>query len=170
MTKYCPRTGVPLREFTFDGVTLDFSDGCGGVFFDRFEIAPFEGSTSSGGTLAEMMASHHDLSLDYRKRITCPNDPDVVMQRRFYSPKRGVQLDECPKCGGLWLDGDELESMRYEVPDEATRKKLDQEFIEEVMRSRHVVNSDLAHVASIQQQKNFRIILEWVTTMIRLPF
>lgn len=168
MARYCPRTGVPLRELKVDGITLDFSDGCGGVFFDRFEIEPFKGSTSSGAGLAGMMASHHDLSLDYRKRITCPNNPDVVMQRRFYSPKRGVQLDECPKCGGLWLDGDELETMRHEVPDEATERRLRQEFVEEVMRSTPVINSDLAHLATVQQQKRLRTVLEWIVTMSRI--
>jgi Zn-finger nucleic acid-binding protein len=31
---------------------------------------------------------------------------------RVFSPTVTVQIDECPECGGLWLDADELAAIR----------------------------------------------------------
>ena len=33
----CPRTGKEMVEVEIDGVKVDVSTGCGGVFFDNFD-------------------------------------------------------------------------------------------------------------------------------------
>jgi len=33
---------------------------------------------------------------------------DIVMMRRFFSPLKVVEIDECPGCAGIWLDSGEL--------------------------------------------------------------
>jgi uncharacterized protein len=35
--------------------------------------------------------------------------------RHFFSPLRRVEVDECPQCGGYWLDAGELAAIREEV-------------------------------------------------------
>jgi len=40
--------------------------------------------------------------------------PDSVLMRHFSSATRAVAIDECPTCGGLWLDSGELEQIRAE--------------------------------------------------------
>ena len=39
-----------------------------------------------------------------------------------FSAKRRVEVDECPGCGGCWLDAGELEKIREEL-DETTLEK-----------------------------------------------
>jgi Zn-finger nucleic acid-binding protein len=34
------------------------------------------------------------------------------MLRRTYSSANPVHIDECPECGGVWLDTNELASIR----------------------------------------------------------
>ena len=34
------------------------------------------------------------------------------MLRRPYGARVPVEIDECPQCGGVWLDADELASIR----------------------------------------------------------
>ena len=36
----------------------------------------------------------------------------IVMLRRRFSAGVPVQIDECPQCGGIWLDSDELTQIR----------------------------------------------------------
>lgn len=36
------------------------------------------------------------------------------MQRKYFSARRQIEVDECPCCGGDWLDDDELERIRGE--------------------------------------------------------
>jgi Zn-finger nucleic acid-binding protein len=44
--------------------------------------------------------------------VHCPRDTDVVMMRRRFSAGQPVMIDECPACGGVWLDADELSAIR----------------------------------------------------------
>jgi Zn-finger nucleic acid-binding protein len=37
------------------------------------------------------------------------------MLRRWFSRKREVEIDECPACGGHWLDAGELAKIRREI-------------------------------------------------------
>jgi uncharacterized protein len=44
---------------------------------------------------------------DLSKRIHYPRDSEIML-RRFHSVKRGVVVDERPRCAGFWLDAGEL--------------------------------------------------------------
>jgi len=33
------------------------------------------------------------------------------MMRRYFSPLKAVEIDECPSCAGIWLDNGELEKI-----------------------------------------------------------
>ena len=50
--------------------------------------------------------------IDHAIRLTCPRHPDVVMLRRKFSLAVPIEIDECPECGGIWLDSDELAQIR----------------------------------------------------------
>ena len=54
------------------------------------------------------------------------------MMRHFESAKRGVTVDECPECGGDWLDPGELRNIRDEFPTEAARTQAAQAYFDEV--------------------------------------
>jgi Zn-finger nucleic acid-binding protein len=36
----------------------------------------------------------------------------MKLKRRMFSPKVAVEIDECPACGGFWLDAGELQQIR----------------------------------------------------------
>ena len=57
-----------------------------------------------------------ELEFHYKacKNRHCPKCGDIVLMRHYYSKKRGVVVDECPSCGGFWLDAGELEQIRSE--------------------------------------------------------
>ena len=45
------------------------------------------------------------------------------MQQHFFSIKRKVEIDECPGCGGIWLDAGELSELRDLYKTESERKQ-----------------------------------------------
>jgi Zn-finger nucleic acid-binding protein len=51
------------------------------------------------------------LAIDNPEPLLCPEDAGEML--RFVW--RGVELDYCPCCDGLWLDGGELEHIRHPV-------------------------------------------------------
>jgi len=54
------------------------------------------------------------------------------MMRHYMSPKKLVLVDECPGCGGFWLDAGELAALRGEHVTEVERDKVMQERLSEM--------------------------------------
>lgn len=130
----CPRTGTPLKEVEIGGIKVDLSEGCGGVWFDAFELTKFdEAHETAGDELAALMRQHHNEDIDHSERIRSPRHPEVVMMRRYYSPARDIEIDECPKSGGIWLDPGELCRLRELFPTEADRKAAVQSYVSEAL-------------------------------------
>lgn len=44
--------------------------------------------------------------------MTCPACGAALREHKI----AGIVLDECPACGGIWFDGDELEAYRRQIP------------------------------------------------------
>jgi len=54
------------------------------------------------------------------------------MMRHFFSVKREVELDECPGCGGMWLDAGELGKIRSLYGSEEERRQAAKEYFDDV--------------------------------------
>ena len=64
--------------------------------------------------------------VDASRKRECPRCPDVKLKRHFFSAKRQIEVDECPNCGGYWLDAGELAKIRAEKSQTAEAKKVAQ--------------------------------------------
>ena len=98
----CPACGRTLTTMTAGPITVDAcSGGCGGIWFDHFELKKVDEQSESVG--AELLEIPRDpaVSVDLEQRRTCPKcGPEMVMMRHFTSVERKVTIDECPGCGG----------------------------------------------------------------------
>ena len=83
------------------------------------------------------------------------------MMRHFWSVRRAVTMDECPECGGIFLDAGELGSIRHEFPtEEAKHAAADAYFAEVVdpmLQAQHEL--DMAELARAQKfARTFRFL------------
>jgi hypothetical protein len=109
----CPRSSFPLNRLRIGGVDADVCEDCGGLWLDRAELTRFASPKSVlGDALVAHLRQFPPTLLDHSIRLTCPRHPGVVMLRRRFSPAILVEIDECPECGGIWLDTDELAQIR----------------------------------------------------------
>ncbi len=109
----CPRTGEELKKVKVGGVEVYVSQACGGVFLDSQSIVLFRrGDSKRGNALAKHISQFNSYLLDEDTRIDCPKCNNVVMMRRYYSPLKVIEIDECPMCAGIWLDTGELEKIQ----------------------------------------------------------
>jgi uncharacterized protein len=109
----CPRSSTPLSPLRIGGVNTDVCEDCGGLWLDRLELARFEHPTSAfGDALVDHLSQFPPALVDHSVRLACPRHRDVVMLRRRFSAAVPVAIDECPQCGGVWLDSDELAQIR----------------------------------------------------------
>ena len=113
MTLRCPRSATPLTPLRIGGVSTDVCEDCGGLWLDRLELARFEHASSAfGDALVAHLSQFPPALMDHSVRLQCPRHRDVVMLRRRFSATVAVEIDECPQCGGIWLDSDELAHIR----------------------------------------------------------
>ncbi|HZJ38504.1 MAG TPA: zf-TFIIB domain-containing protein [Chthoniobacterales bacterium] len=111
----CPACENNLTQLVAAGVVLDVcSGGCGGIWFDSFELQKVEAAQEITGDVEISIPRDLARKVDYQKRRICPTCVGVVLMRHFYSKLRRVVVDECPSCGGFWLDAGELENIRAE--------------------------------------------------------
>ncbi len=119
----CPACGDDLTEVKVADFNVDVCDGgCGGIWFDWFELQRVdEPHEAAGGKLVDGVAEQR-AATDPQKRRKCPRCDDIVLMRHFWSAKHEVEVDECPQCGGFWLDAGELEQIRRMFATEEERR------------------------------------------------
>jgi Zn-finger nucleic acid-binding protein len=118
----CPVCENNLTPVQAGSVTVDVClGGCGGIWFDNFELQKLDEPQEMAGQMLVNLKKRPDLEIDYSQRRKCPRC-HVVMMRHFFSPRRRVEVDECPSCGGYWLDAGELALIREEHQSEQERK------------------------------------------------
>ena len=129
----CPACSKELTERTVGGITVDIcQSGCRGIWFDWHEIKKFDEPHEEAGKQLLELERNPAVSIDRSKRLSCPKCDDTIMMRHFFSVKREVELDECPACGGFWLDYGELGQIRSQFPSDTARKEAASKYFDEV--------------------------------------
>ncbi len=130
----CPACHHALSSRTAGDVTVDVCDGgCGGIWFDHFELQKLDEPSESAGEQLLDVRRDPSVAIDTSKRYHCPKcTDDVVMMRHFSSVKRQVTIDECPECGGVFLDAGELRGIRGEFPSDAAKQAAADAYFHEV--------------------------------------
>jgi len=120
----CPACFNPLSSTTIGKLTVDVCrGGCGGIWFDAFELQQVDEPQESTGAWLVDIERDPQLHVDSLSKRACPRCQGVKLKRRYFSPKRQFEIDECPGCGGYWLDAGELEKIRDEMDESARRKE-----------------------------------------------
>ena len=110
----CPACFNELTQLQVGSLVVDACQGgCGGIWFDAFELQQVDEETEPGGPLLTIERDPQVVVDGSRKR-ECPRCAGIRLHRHFFSAKRRVEVDECPGCGGYWLDAGELAQIRAE--------------------------------------------------------
>ena len=127
----CPACGKTLAQQAAGEIVVDVCGaGCGGIWFDAFELEKVDDAHESAGEALLDTAPDQPLEVDCRARRNCPRCADTVMMRHFFGVKREVEIDECPGCGGIWLDRGELGAIRSQFASEAEKDRATQAWLE----------------------------------------
>jgi len=105
--------------------------GCGGLWFDEWTLGKVDQPDQSAGESLLNVPQNASLKVDQSPRRKCPRD-SVVMMRHFWSVKRDVVVDECPKCEGIFLDPGELTAIRADYKSDAERHKAAEAYYSEM--------------------------------------
>jgi Zn-finger nucleic acid-binding protein len=114
-------------------ITLDVcAAGCGGIWFDAFELQKVDEPHESTGAKLLEIERNKNVKIDYTLKRSCPKCSAVTMMKHFFSVKRSVEVDECPKCGGFWLDYGELGRIRNLFESEGDRREAAKKYFDDI--------------------------------------
>jgi Zn-finger nucleic acid-binding protein len=148
----CPACENQLQEMTVSDITVDVcKGGCGGIWFDNFELKKFDEPHESAGQELLEIERDESITVDHTKKRNCPKCDDMVMMRHFSSSKKEVEIDECPNCCGIWLDTGELEKIRGLFSSEEEKKAAAEEYLSNALKS------DLAIQQTEDESAEYRI-------------
>src|SRR5215469_1619747 len=117
----CPACFNQLTEVQVGSLVVDVCDGgCGGIWFDAFELQRVDEEDEAAGEPLLHIQRDTNVKVDAVRKRDCQRCPEMKLQRHFFSAKRRIEVDECPNCGGYWLDAGELGQMRAELAETAT--------------------------------------------------
>ena len=110
----CPACFNELTQLQVGSLVVDACQGgCGGIWFDAFELQRVDEETEPAGPLLQIERDPQ-VVVDTSRKRDCPRCSGIRLHRHFFSAKRRIEVDECPGCGGYWLDAGELAQIRAE--------------------------------------------------------
>ena len=100
----CPREGHSLTRREIVGIEFFFCKTCHGLWFSREALEELAGRVAEGDRPPMSLASCRPPMIEEgTARCLCPGHPLMEVRE-----KDGVTVDQCPSCGGVWLDGGEI--------------------------------------------------------------
>jgi Zn-finger nucleic acid-binding protein len=111
----CPACFNQLSAMQVGNVTVDVCQGgCGGIWFDAFELQRVDDQEEAAGEAMLHIRKDPKVQVDPSRKRSCPKCEGIKLKKHFFSAKRRIEVDECPNCGGYWLDAGELAQIRQE--------------------------------------------------------
>lgn len=129
----CPACDRSLCSKDIGPITVDIcDDGCGGIWFDNFELKKVDEPHESAGESLLQIRRDPQIHVDLDQRRHCPSCQDTLMMQHFFSVKHKVTVDECPRCGGIWLDYGELGQIRELFKSEEERREAARKYFNDL--------------------------------------
>lgn len=129
----CPACGNAMKEVQVQDITVDVCEGgCGGVWFDWFELKKVDEPSEAHGEVLLDVSRDPLVLVDHDAKRSCPRCDGQVMWRHFASVNREVAVDECPTCAGFFLDYGELNALRNQFDTEEERSEAAEEMMAEM--------------------------------------
>jgi Zn-finger nucleic acid-binding protein len=129
----CTACGNTMEQMKVHEITVDVCrGGCGGIWFDAFELKKVDEKHESAGETLLDVERDGSIHVDYHAKRMCPRCGNRPMIRHFFSVKQEVEIDECPACGGFWLDAGELARIRSLFENDEDKKAAAEKYFDDI--------------------------------------
>lgn len=134
MNLTCPVCENTLSKIILSDIVVDVCQGgCAGIWLDKNEVKKFDEKHEKDGEILTKLKKNPTIQVDQTKDRFCPVCSQK-MTKHFFSINQQVEVDECEKCGGIWLDSGELAAIREEFETEEDRDKAAKLYFQEYTR------------------------------------
>jgi Zn-finger nucleic acid-binding protein len=159
----CPACGGEMVRENF-GINVDVCErGCKGLWFDRGELRMLDEHDEGLGAALEAALRAPRRNDEKRGPLTCPAC-GIPMHTHAYARDRAVNVDECYKCGGFFLDSGELKEIRDHYMADADVKAYADQIIASVPEYASAMKdlgAEQQRVESVQKFTKFLTVNYW---------
>ncbi len=165
----CPACKTELSKVTKTGITVDVCDkGCGGIWFDNFELEKFDDPHESVGETLLDLRPQKPVPVDATAKRACPKCAGTIMDRHYFSLREKVAIDECPACDGVWLDTGELAAIRKDHQTEEQRKQAFDRYFSKLF-GKELAAQEAQDQAAVARAQKFAHTLRFVCPSYWIP-
>jgi len=144
-----------LRDLHLDDAHLERCPGCGGIWLDHGELDHIVDAEDEDVRWMEIDLWREALemggSISPRK---CPNGHGHLATLTYGKSK--IEVDVCPICGGVWLDGGELEKIVAYLDEQAESLSLPEYIRESLKQAKELLSGREGRVS---EWKDLRAVL-----------
>ena len=120
----CPSCKLELTRVPAGGLkVLVCQEGCGGLWFGHLEMRKLKGTYQGRGERLLDVPRVEGVRFFRDVEAICPQCVTSLLFRHFFSKELGVEVCQCAKCSGFWLDIGELGGIQSRFDTEEVRKQ-----------------------------------------------
>ena len=126
----CPVCLKEMIEQDFGSAKIDVcKDGCKGIWFDWSELSKLDEENEGLGNELKEALNYPRSNDENRGQIYCPKC-GIPLHIHKYRNSKEINIDECYKCGGFFLDSGELKVIRDSFMSEQECEEYAQKLID----------------------------------------
>ncbi len=140
----CPACNNELQPMKITGVKVQACQGsCGGLWFERNQLKKLKNRNAGAG--AELLRVERAEGVHVFRNVQhpCPHCIHNLLYRHYFSRKFRYEIDQCPKCGGYWLDVGALAGLSSRSPTSAEQQTA-QEYFKKLFKE-HLKPENFTH-------------------------
>lgn len=148
----CPACQNTLQECVVAGVKIQCCQGeCGGLWFDRFQFKKIKALKPGTGQSLLMIERADGVKIYRGAEHACPDCKTTLLYRHFFSAEGDIEINQCSKCRGFWIDLAGLAKLQTLPGDEKKKavKKYFTTILDKKLSEMYLRHDDMAQQAKV---------------------
>ncbi len=163
--RLCPVCQVELKPQIHLGITIDVCPTCAGIWFDKDELTHIAQLDPTVLPKLDQMYQPVVTSYDPPWQKVCPVCKQTNLRPYDYLYHSNIELDECPECGGIWVEDSELQKM-YQVLQDARAMDIPPETKAEMA----LAQMEAEHHQTMGKLEFLNGLFSFLSARFRIPF
>ena len=120
----CPACESPLTEEKVSDIRVNVCSGfCGGFWFPLSQVKNCAQLEPGAGSKLVLSEKAEGVKIYRGAEHPCPQCKNTLLYRHFFSKQYDIEVDQCSKCSGFWIDtGGLVDIMKKSENDELLNK------------------------------------------------